>query len=130
MPAPIGNNNNPTGKGGFQERPQDIARGRWSGETSISYNYNKLIRMTLTEITEWLENNPDDKRTMAQDLAYKAVLNARDDLAYLKEVTDRTEGKAQQNITNLNVEVEQDETKSPEERLKEVLDRIKRLQES
>lgn len=96
MPAPKGNNHNPTGKGGFQERLDDIAKGRWSAETSISYNYNKMIRMTVAEIKQWLASNPDDKRTIAQELAYQAVINARKDLAYLKEVTDRTEGKSKQ----------------------------------
>lgn len=92
--------NNPEGKGGFQERPNDIAKGRWSGETSISYNYNKLIRLTVSEIKQWLLEHPDDKRTMAEELAYQAVLSARKDLAYLKEITDRTEGKPKQTVEN------------------------------
>lgn len=96
MPAPKGNNNNPTGKGGFQERPEQIAKGRWSGETSISYNMNKLIRCSVDEFKTWIEKHPDTERTMAQEIAYQAVLNARKDLSYLKEVNDRTEGKPQQ----------------------------------
>ena len=98
MPNRKGNITNPTGVGGFADRPEDIAKGRWSGETSISYNYNKLIRMTVSEIKVWLENNPDDKRTMAQELAYQAVLSARKELAYLKEITDRTEGRSKESV--------------------------------
>lgn len=98
MPAPRGNKNNPTGKGGFQERPEDIAKGRWSGETSISYNMNKLIRATVEEVKTWIEKHPENTRTMAEELAFNAVIAARKDLAYLKEVTDRTEGKPKQDV--------------------------------
>ena len=31
---------------------------------------------------------------MAQEIAYKAVFSARKDIQFLKEITDRTEGKA------------------------------------
>lgn len=100
MPAPKGNNNNPTGKGGFQERPEDIAKGRWSGETSISYNMNKLIRATVDDVKTWIEKHPEATRTMAEELAFNAVVAARKDLAYLKEVTDRTEGKPKQEVNH------------------------------
>lgn len=100
MPAPKGNNNNPTGKGGFQERPEDIAKGRWSGETSISYNMNKLIRATVDDVKTWIEKHPEATRTMAEELAFNAVVAARKDLAYLKEVTDRTEGKPKQDVNH------------------------------
>lgn len=91
-------NRNPTGKGGFQERPEDRSNGRWSKETSISYQYNYLIRLGLDEFKRWLIENPEGKRTMAQELAYQAIVKARTDLPYLKEVTDRTEGRAAQSI--------------------------------
>jgi hypothetical protein len=90
--------NNPNGKGGFQERPFDIAKGRWSGETSISYQYNVLIRLSVDEFMEWIGKHPTRERTLAQEIAYNAVVKARDDLAYLKEVTDRTEGRVKQTI--------------------------------
>ena len=87
---------NPTGKGGFGENPQNRNSGMWKKEDSIGYQYNKLLRLTLQEFEEWVKENPKKVRTMAQDIAYKAVMNARDDLNYLKEVTDRTEGKPRQ----------------------------------
>ena len=89
---------NPTGKGGFGDNPGNRNSGTWNKEDSIGYQYNKLIRMTVKEIKTWLQDNPDETRTLAQDMAYNAVLQARKDLAYLKEVTDRTEGKATQGI--------------------------------
>lgn len=98
MPVKKGQVINPTGKGGFQERPQDRSPGGWKKEDSISYQYNLLQRLTVNGFKQWLTDNPDDKRTMAQELAYQAVLKARKELNYLKEVTDRTEGKSPQAI--------------------------------
>lgn len=82
--------NNPTGKGGFKDNPQNMSGGMWSKDTSISYWYNKLLRMDLTEFNEFEPN------TMAQQLALNGVKEAKAELNYLKEVTDRTEGKASQ----------------------------------
>ena len=83
-------NNNPTGKGGFKDNPQNMSGGMWSKDTSISYWYNKLIRMDLTEFEAF------EPKTMAQQLALNAVIEAKDEINYLKEVTDRTEGRASQ----------------------------------
>ncbi len=85
-----GDVNNPEGKGGFADNPQNRANGRWSKDTSISYWYNHLIRLDLADFESF---NPS---TMAQDLAYKAVVEAQKELNYLKEITDRTEGRPNQ----------------------------------
>lgn len=82
--------NNPTGKGGFRDNPQNMSGGMWSKDTSISYWYNKLLRMDLSDFEIF---KPE---TMAQQLALNAVKEAKAELNYLKEVTDRTEGKASQ----------------------------------
>jgi len=89
-------NRNPTGKGGFQDHPELRSDGGWKKEDSIGYQYNYLMRLTINDFKKWLTDNPEDERTMAQELAYQAMLQARKDLAYLKEVTDRTEGKPKQ----------------------------------
>jgi hypothetical protein len=91
-------NRNPKGKGGFGDNPENRNPGGWRKEDSIGYQYNMLQRLTVDEFKKWLVDNPDNKRTMAQELAYNAVLKARKELNYLKEVTDRTEGKAPQSI--------------------------------
>jgi len=80
--------NNPTGKGGFKDNPQNMSGGMWSKDTSISYWYNKLIRLDMQEFADF---TPE---TMAQQLAYNAIIEAKDELGYLKEVTDRTDGKS------------------------------------
>lgn len=85
---------NPDGKGGFQERPEDRSDGRWKKEDSISYQYNKLMRMTPQELAEF---KPE---TVAQQIALKRISAAITELglADTKEITDRTEGKAPQSI--------------------------------
>jgi len=89
---------NPTGKGGFRDHPENRSDGGWKKEDSYSYQLNLMDRMTVTEFKNWLTEHPEDKRTMAQEKAYNAQLQSRKDLAWLKEVTDRTEGKAPQSI--------------------------------
>ena len=83
-------------KHNFKNSPQYINGGRWDEEKSISFQYKKLIRMTPGQFRRWEIDHKENERTVAQEIAHKAVEKARDDLAYLKEVTDRTEGKAPQ----------------------------------
>jgi hypothetical protein len=85
---------NPTGKGGFQERPQDRSNGRWNKDESISYQYNKLLRMTPEELDDFIP------QTNAQAIAKTRIIAARGDngLMDTKEITDRVEGKAPQSI--------------------------------
>jgi len=85
-----GDINNPNGKGGFGENPQNRANGRWSKDTSISYWYNHIIRLSVNDF------NSFKPETIAQELAYNSVVEAKNELSYLKEVTDRTEGRAMQ----------------------------------
>lgn len=91
---------NPTGKGGFQERPQDRSDGRWNKDESISFQYNRLIRMSPEELESYVPE------TVAQKIAKQRVLEMLEDnnetrggaLMVTKEVTDRIEGKAPQSI--------------------------------
>lgn len=85
---------NPKGKGGFQERPEDRSDGRWSKEDSISYQYNKLMRLPFKELANF------EPETVAQKIALQRVRTAitNDGLHDTKEITDRTEGKAPQAI--------------------------------
>lgn len=92
-----GNKANPTGKGGFGERPEDISPGGWKKENTISYQYNRFMNMTPDQLIEW-SKTPNNERTVAMDLAYNRVLAARKSLPDIKEITDRTEGKAPQSI--------------------------------
>ena len=95
-----GNRNNPAGKGGFGDNPQNRRDGRWSKDTSISYWYNKLGRMALKELEEFEQKG--DELTPFQKTALIRVKRAykgdSEGLAEAKEVADRTEGKAKQEI--------------------------------
>ncbi len=82
----------------FGSRPENRSNGHWQKEDSYSYQLRLMDRMTVKKFNERIKNNPEESRTLAQEKAYHAQLKSRTDLAYLKEVTDRTEGKAPQNI--------------------------------
>ncbi len=86
--------NNPTGIGGFKHNPQNRSDGRWSKDNSFSYWYNKFKAMTVTELKQWMADNPEDVRSVASDLAYRRVFNSQKDLKEFQEVADRSEGKA------------------------------------
>lgn len=85
---------NPSGKGGFQERPNDRSDGRWNKDESISYQYNRLLRMPPAELDEYVPE------TNAQAIAKTRIIAARGDngLMDTKEITDRVEGKAPQSV--------------------------------
>lgn len=85
-----GDINNPQGKGGFADNPQNRANGRWSKDTSISYWYNYIIRLSVEQFESF------EPETVAQKLAYNSIVESQKELGYLKEVTDRTEGRPYQ----------------------------------
>lgn len=99
---------NPTGKGGFQTRPQDISR-KWSKETAPGYLLQKYGRMTREELEEELKK-PDLTTFQIVTLRYvlQAMKNEDPKLIseYFERMADRTGGKPTQSIdaTVTNVE--------------------------
>lgn len=89
---------NPTGKGGFRDHPEHRSDGGWRAEDSINYQYNKFIRMTIEEFDTFKAIIETSKATKAQEMAYEAVIKAKAEYLYLKEITDRVEGKPKQTI--------------------------------
>lgn len=89
---------------GFDAHPENIGSGRWDAMNSISFWYNKFNSMTDDEFTTWRDKTPPNERTQAQKIAYsrvKAALKSdRLGLDNTREITDRTEGKAPQVVTN------------------------------
>lgn len=110
MPVQKGQVINPTGKGGFRDNPENRNAGFWSSKDSISFQYKKLQRLTIEQLEKWIEENPKSKRTVAEDLAYKAMVKAQKELPYLKEVTDRSEGRAPQ-IVDMKVDATLESTR-------------------
>jgi len=88
---------NPSGKGGFGDHPENRSDGGWKKENVFSYQYKRFMNMTVAEMNEYMLK-PEDERTVVEDLAFKRVKAAKESLPDVKEITDRTEGKAQQSI--------------------------------
>jgi hypothetical protein len=68
--------------------------------------------MTVKELKNWQNNNPEETRTVASDLAFTRIINAKKDLKEYQEIADRSEGKAVQTmkhegdlITGIKVEI-------------------------
>ncbi len=53
--------------------------------------------MSIDELKQY-SAKPDTERTVVEDLAYQRVVAAKNSLPDVKEITDRTEGKAPQSI--------------------------------
>lgn len=71
--------------------------GGWRKEISFSYQYKRFMAMSVEELNEWLAK-PETEKLVVEDLAYRATRRAKDSLPDVKEMTDRTEGKAPQAI--------------------------------
>lgn len=92
-------NLNPTGKGGFGDHPENINKsGTWAKGQTFRYWFDVFKDMSVEELKEWQHNNPENVRTVAADLAFTRVVNAKTDLKEFQEVADRSEGKASQPI--------------------------------
>ncbi len=87
---------NPEGKGGFGDNPQNRNPGGWKKEESISYNINKLMRLNKKDFEEYPKKNKN--MTIAEEIAYNRLANARWLLNEAVFVTDRTEGKAKETV--------------------------------
>jgi hypothetical protein len=95
---PRGGNHNPTGKGGFKDHPENSIRGLWDSRHSFKYWMQKFKTMTVGEFRDYEDNHPEDKRTVAESLAYARVHNARSDAADFDRVANRTEGMPTQPV--------------------------------
>ena len=88
---------NPTGKGGFGDHPENRSPGGWRPEVTFSYQYKRFMAMTNDKLQEYRLIEPM-KHLVVEELAYNAVMRAKNSLADMKEITDRTEGKAAQSL--------------------------------
>lgn len=59
----------------------------------FDYWYTQFKNMTVKEFRDYEKSKPDEQRTVAESVAYAAVIKARNDLKFLREVADRTEGR-------------------------------------
>jgi len=89
---------------GFHTNPERRNNGKWDKDESISYWYNKLLRMPNDEFDSFKPANS------SQRIAYIRIVTACGTgelaLRVTKEITDRTEGRPRQDI---DMSLEQDE---------------------
>lgn len=104
--------NNPTGKGGFRDNPQNKANGRWKKEYSASYQYNRWDNTESSDILKYAkawdiipidEHDRKDPELMAwieshrshkgvEERSLRLYLRAMTSLADSREIDNRTEG--------------------------------------
>ena len=92
-----GNNANPTGQGGFQERPEDINKGgRLQNQERYGFWLDFFKNLPLAEFKKYQNEHPE--MPMAALGAYARVAKSVDKLDEFKEVANRTEGMPKQNV--------------------------------
>ena len=122
-----GGNHNPTGKGGFQDRPNDINRkGRPKRAT-----LNEILHRLLLEWSKDVSTGNDVlmAEAVVRKVLHKALIDGNE--AMLKEIWDRIEGKPRQPILmhgsvltlNYDMELTDDEQKRFEDKLDQFLPR-------
>lgn len=90
---------NPTGKGGFGDNPQNInPGGRKKNSQRVAYWLQFFKDMTMAELKEYVLNRSIEQMYVAELLAYEQISNARSSFKTYKDIIDRTEGRAPQNI--------------------------------
>lgn len=102
----VNKNNNPKGKGGFAEHPEHRGTGTWDSKNTFSYQMNRFKNMTVEEFKTWAERIPEKERTMAEELAFRRLVDARKSLRDFQEVANRTEGMPQLDITSAGEKIE------------------------
>lgn len=92
--------NNPTGKGGFGDHPENACHGRWRKEDSYTYNVNRYGRMTDIELQEVILQAKGGELTQFQRAALQTVLDMqkREGWKKLVDTVDRVDGKALQPV--------------------------------
>ena len=118
---------NPTGKGGFQDHPELInAGGRPKNLESFSYWMNFFKSISVEEFKNYENTHLENKRTMAEMLAYARVFKARSDLREFQEVANRTEGMPKISVETsgeLNVNLNRELTKEEKELLDKIIEK-------
>ena len=92
-------NRNPTGKGGFQERPEDINRsGTWNPKMTFGFQYRRFLNMPVKDFRKWQRETPENERTVVEEIAYTAVFKAKNVFRERQEIANRTEGMPKQSF--------------------------------
>ena len=84
---------NPTGKGGFQERPQDRGRGFWKKESTPRYKLEKMMNLSMKELEVIVRD--EDAPLFERKLA-KAIVE--DDWKTYREMMHEVYGTPKQSV--------------------------------
>ena len=112
-------NRNPSGKGGFQERPEDRGSSVWDKRHTISFQMCRMLRMEPKEFENFFENEEDI--TQAMVIAHERVRRAKQILPEAHFVADRIEGKAKERVELETKEEQKVPTKAEREASKAYL---------
>lgn len=81
------------------EKGNPQSPGGWKPENTISYQYRRFMNLKEHELQETVAKEKQNKTwTVAMDIAFRRVVAAQKSLPDVKEITDRTEGKAAQSV--------------------------------
>lgn len=84
---------NPTGKGGFQERPQDRNNGAWKKTDTLRYKIEKASELDSEELQAIIDDPKES--TLLRKFA-EATLKA--DWRMIKEITEMLYGKPKESV--------------------------------
>lgn len=86
-------NRNPTGKGGFNERPEDRGRGFWKREDTPRFKLEQMMKLSLSELEEIIDD-------AARPLFEVKLATAIRDGAWtvIKEMTQEVYGKPKESV--------------------------------
>ena len=88
-----GGNRNPTGKGGFQERPEDRGRGFWKKESTPRFKLEKMMELEEDELRAIAE---DKKAPLFERKLATAI--AKGQWREIKEMIQEVYGKPKESV--------------------------------
>lgn len=88
-----GGNRNPTGKGGFQERPEDRGRGFWKKEDTPRFKLEQMMKLDEDELRKIAEDKkaPYFERKLA-------VAIRKGEWREIKEMIEQVYGKPKESV--------------------------------
>lgn len=88
-----GGNRNPTGKGGFQERPEDRNPGGWKKEDTPRFKLEQMMKLSEVEL---LDIANDKSAPMFENKLARAIIDGN--WTVIKEMTQEVYGKPKESV--------------------------------
>ena len=97
----VGNNANPTGKGGFGDRPQDINAGGWKKADTARFKLEQMMQMNEGELKQIVD---DPYRPMFEQKLATSIINGQ--WTVIKEMMQEVYGRK----TDIDMNVKTDDS--------------------